>query len=236
MNPVVYNWSAILPTEVSAVSGVVIDYWNKSVNDAVWITLCIVVVITMNHLGAGAYREAEFIFCPADLKTIPGLFVLCVVSTTAADPTSTALVSDARRPGRFAQFDDIDDAKGSLGVVAAAGAEPKNPQRNIPKTIKRVYLRLLLFYVGSVAIIGLLVPSNDPRLDLADGAAAAHSLVIAIGNVGIKVPPLVNNASILTSAWSVTDDLYDSFRALYGLAPNGNAPKLFLKVTRHGLS
>lgn len=72
-----------------------------------------------------------------------------------------------------------------------AGAEVKNPRRNIPKAIKRVYIRLLLFYIGGVAVIGLLVPSNDDRLNLNDGTAAASPFVIAISNAGIKALPSV---------------------------------------------
>lgn len=72
-----------------------------------------------------------------------------------------------------------------------AGAEVKNPRRNIPKAIKRVYIRLLLFYIGGVTVIGLLVPSNDDRLNLNDGTAAASPFVIAISNAGIKALPSV---------------------------------------------
>ena len=67
----------------------------------------------------------------------------------------------------------------------------KNPRRNIPKAIRNVYIRLLLFYIGGVIVIGLLVPSNDPRLDIADGTAAASPFVLAINNAGIKVLPSV---------------------------------------------
>ena len=72
-----------------------------------------------------------------------------------------------------------------------AGAEVRNPRRNIPKAIKRVYIRILLFYIGGVTIIGLLVPSSDKRLNIADGTAAASPFVIAISNAGIKVLPSV---------------------------------------------
>ena len=72
-----------------------------------------------------------------------------------------------------------------------AGAEVKNPRRNIPKAIRRVYVRLLLFYIGGVAVIGLLVKSTDPGLNIADGTAAASPFVIAINNAGIKVLPSV---------------------------------------------
>ena len=66
----------------------------------------------------------------------------------------------------------------------------------MPKAIKRVYARILLFYLGGAAmtqsvpadsagtfIIGLLVPSNHPDLKL--GSTAAKSpFVIAIRQAG----------------------------------------------------
>jgi yeast amino acid transporter len=51
--------------------------------------------------------------------------------------------------------------------------------RNLPKAIKRVYIRILLFYIGGTLIIGLLVPSTDPGLNLEAKNAAASPFVIA---------------------------------------------------------
>ena len=85
-------------------------------------------------------------------------------------------------------------------------------------------------YLGTT-IIGLLVPSNDDRLNLADGTAASSPFVVAIQNAGIRILPSVRlissiaspililgqivNAALLTSAWSAaTSDLYTSSRAL----------------------
>ena len=99
-----------------------------------------------------------------------------------------------------------------------------------------MYVRILLFYIGGTFIIGLLVPSNHPNLDLDAGTAASSPFVIAIQTAGIKGLPHVINAALLTSAWSAaSSDLYTSSRALYGLALSGNAPKLFTKATKKGL-
>jgi amino acid transporter len=99
-----------------------------------------------------------------------------------------------------------------------------------------VYIRILLFYIGGVTIIGLLVPSNDPGLGLGSGTAAASPFVIAIKRSGIKALPQIINACLLTSAWSAaSSDLYTSSRALYGLAISGNAPSIFKKTLRNGL-
>ena len=70
-----------------------------------------------------------------------------------------------------------------------AAGEAKNPRRNLPKAIRCVYIRILPFYIGGVTIIGLLVPSTDPGLNLGSGTAAASPFVIAIKRSGIKFHP-----------------------------------------------
>ncbi|RDX55928.1 amino acid permease [Lentinus brumalis] len=248
-----YNWTIILPAELSA-AAVLINFWNKSVNNAAWISMCLVVVVTINMFGAGVYGEAEFIFASVKVITITGLIILGIVLDLGGGPNHDRIgFRYWKNPGPFVQFDGISGSKGQfLGwfsvltqsafsfigteIVAIAAGEAKNPRRNLPKAIKRVYIRILLFYIGGVIIIGLLVPSNHPDLNLTTSDAAKSPFVIAIKTAGIKGLPSVINAALLTSAWSAaSSDLYTSSRALYGLALAGNAPKIFTKVTRNGL-
>jgi yeast amino acid transporter len=72
-----------------------------------------------------------------------------------------------------------------------AAGEAKNPRRNLPKAIKRVYIRIVLFYILGTLVIGLLVPSNNPDLDLSRKDAASSPFVIAIRTAGIKGLPSV---------------------------------------------
>ena len=58
-----------------------------------------------------------------------------------------------------------------------------------------MYIRILVFYIGGVTIIGLLVPSTDPGLALDSGTAAASPFVIAIKRSGIKSLPGVRYVS-----------------------------------------
>ncbi|KAJ7367981.1 amino acid permease [Mycena albidolilacea] len=248
-----YNWIIVLPAELSAAS-VLINYWNKEVNNAAWITIIMVVVIGINMLGAGVYGEAEFIFASIKVITITGLIILGIVLDLGGGPDHDRLgFRYWKNPGPFVQYDGISGAKGQfLGwwavmsqaafsyigteIVAIAAGEAKNPRRNLPKAIKRVYIRILLFYIGGVIIIGLLVPSNDKGLNLSSGTAASSPFVIAIQRSGIKALPSIINACLLTSAWSAgSSDLYTSSRALYGLAAAGNAPRIFLKTLSNGL-
>ena len=84
-----YNWTIILPAELSA-AAVLINFWNKDINNSAWIIICLVVVVAINFMGAGvfrfcfktgvwlnglvagAYGEAEFIFASIKVLTIVG--------------------------------------------------------------------------------------------------------------------------------------------------------------------
>jgi len=114
-------------------------------------------------------------------------------------------------------------------------AEIRNPTKNIPRAIRGVYVRILVFYILGVFILGLICPSDNTDLTSDTGTAASSAWVIAIKLSGIKALPSIINACLLTSAWSAgSSDLYTSSRALYGLARIGQAPKVFAKTNRYG--
>ncbi|KAJ7781571.1 amino acid permease [Mycena metata] len=267
-----YNWIIVLPAELSAAS-VLINYWQKTVNDAAWITIIMVIVIGINLVNYlfWAFHAHINISSAVGLpvstgrlslssprskssRLITGLIILGIVLDLGGGPDHDRLgFRYWKNPGPFVQYDNIPGIKGQfLGwwavmtqaafsyigteIVAIAAGEAKNPRRNLPKAIRRVYIRILLFYIGGVIVIGLLVPSNDPGLNLSTGTAASSPFVIAIQRSGIKSLPSIINACLLTSAWSAgSSDLYTSSRALYGLAASGNAPRIFLKTLRNGL-
>jgi len=110
--------------------------------------------------------------------------------------------------GRFLGFWSvfIQAAYSFLGTetVALAAAETENPKRTVPRAIKGVFSRVLLFYVASAFIIGIVVPFNDPHLLGGTGDASSSPFVIAINRAKIKVLPDLINAVVLVSAYSAT--------------------------------
>lgn len=248
-----YNWAVVLPTEISA-SAILVNYWTKSVNNAVWITIFLIVVALINLGGAKFYAEFEFWFASIKVVTIVGLIILGIVLDAGGGPDHVALgFRYWHNPGAMAQYLGIE---GSLGrflgfwavliqaafsyigteITAITAGEALNPKKSLPTAIRGVAVRICLFYVLGTLVIGLLVPSNDPRLNLNSHDAASSPFVIAIQNSGIKTLPSVINAALLTSAWSAaSSDMYTSSRALYGLALAGNAPSVFKRTTSWGL-
>lgn len=73
-----------------------------------------------------------------------------------------------------------------MELVAIAASETESPRRNIAKAVRRVFIRIAMFYVLGILITGMIVPSNDPKLLSKSGNAASSPYVIAMSNAGIK--------------------------------------------------
>ncbi|KAI9680288.1 MAG: hypothetical protein M1829_001174 [Trizodia sp. TS-e1964] len=253
------NWyasSITLCAEISAAS-IVIGFWNDKINVAIWISIIIVLVICLNIFAVSIYGEAEFIFASVKILTIVALLMMALIVDLGGGPTHDRIgFRYWKYPGAMKEY----QAKGDLGrflglfsvlinasfsyggveMVAVAAGEAENPRKNIPKAVKRVFWRILFFYVLGSLAIGVLVPYNDSMLLGAQesGAvgAAASPWVIAIYRAGIPVLPHIINAVILTSASSSANAfLYTGSRYLYALAQSKQAPRFLLKCSKAGV-
>ncbi|ODO05890.1 hypothetical protein I350_04951 [Cryptococcus amylolentus CBS 6273] len=252
-----YSYAITIPTEIVAAT-IVISYWDADTNAAVYITVCLVLIWAINFLGAKAYGEAEFWFSSIKVITIVGLIILGIVLMCGGGPNHDAIgFRYWRNPGAFNQISAGDGVIGGrwgqflafwdvfvqaafsfIGteIIATTLGEAENPRKTVPKAIKRVFFRLLFFYVMGTFIISVLVPYNEPNLLNGSGTAAASPFVIAIQNAGIKALPSIVNAVLLISAWSAgNSDLYASSRTLYALAIEGQMPRILRRCTKRGL-
>jgi amino acid transporter len=122
-------------------------------------------------------------------------------------------------------------------LVGLAAAETANPRKSFPTAIKQVFWRITLFYVVALALVGLLVRYNDPRLlgGDSDADAKASPFVIAIEDAGIQVLPSVMNTVILIAVLSVGNSaVFGSSRTLAALADMNQAPKFLAYIDRRG--
>lgn len=138
--------------------------------------------------------------------------------------------------GFYTTFSNAVYAYSGVEGISIAAAETQNPRRNIPIAAKRIFWRVMIFYILTIFMIGMIVPSDDPSLLSGSGTAASSPFVIAAKNAGIKVVPSIINAVVLTSAWSAGNSgLFGASRTLYGIAREGRAPKIFLRTNRWGV-
>lgn len=236
-------------SEISAAASI-IGFWAPDISPAPWIVICIVVILSLNIFAVKIYGEAEFWFASIKMIAIVGLLLMAFIIDLGGSPTHDRLgfrywVNPGFMPptvasggaGRFLSFfSTLVTAAYSYGGVegcAVAAGEAENPRRNIPKAVRRIFWRIIVFYVLGALAVGVLVPYNNEGLT---GSGTRNSpWVIAIVNAKIKGLPSVVNAVILTSACSAGNAfLYTSSRFLFALAQNRQAPRIFAICNKSG--
>lgn len=247
----VHLYSSIMPSELSAAS-VVVSFWTD-LNPAIFISIFIVVIVAVNSYNVKWYGEIEFGFGILKLLLVLGLILVGLVIDLGGAPNNDRLgFRYWKTPGPFAER----YTTGSLGrflafwkcvsstVYAFGGAqtsaflagETEYPRRSINRAMKRIMIRVVILYWLAIFILSLIVPFNDKQIASPTGNASGSAWVIAVERSGIKVLPHIINAIVMTSALSAANlGIINASRTLYSLASLGQAPKIFLKVNKHGL-
>lgn len=109
-------------------------------------------------------------------------------------------------------------------VAAIAAAESENPAKNIVRAIRNVVFRLGLFFVGSVAIMIMIVPWNDSAMLAAPYANILTMAGLPVAAQIIQIVIFISLISVLNSA------LYTSSRMLLEMSRQGDAPKMFSQI------
>lgn len=234
----------LLPLELVS-SSITMQFWNTSVNPDVWVLIFYIVVCSINMFGVRAYGEAEFLFSAVKVVAVVGFIIVSIVLAAGGAPNHVRHGAEYwHDPGAFANgfkgvvsvFVTAAFAYAGVELVGLAAAESENPRRALPRAIKQVFWRILMFYLVSLTLICFLVPYNSKRLLGALSVdVTASPFVIAIEQGGIKGLPHVMNAVILISVISVaSSSVYASLRTLTSLAEQGLAPKICGYIDRAG--
>lgn len=126
-------------------------------------------------------------------------------------------------------------------LIGVTVGEAKNPRKTVPAAIKKTFYRILFFYILGILFVGMVVDPQGKELLAAKskgtaGGASASPFVVAIQQAHIKVLPQIINACLLLFCFSAANsDQYIASRTLYGMAKDGNAPRIFTWCTRRGV-
>ena len=242
------QWLVVLPLEIVAAT-FTIEFWTKNtkvVDNNVYVTIFLVLIVVINLFGVKGYGEAEFIFAIIKITAVIGFIILGIIINIGGGPEGGYIGGMYwRNPGPFnngfkglcSVFVNAAFAFSGTELVGLAAAETANPRKSLPTAVKQVFWRISLFYIVSLTVVGLLVPYNEPRLLQNDNgsSAVASPFVIAIQNAGIEGLPSVFNAVIMIAVLSVgNSSIYGSSRTLAALAEQNQAPKIFAYIDRQG--
>ena len=222
--------------ELSAV-GIYVHFWWPEIPTWVSAAVFFVVINAVNLANVKLYGELEFWFALVKVVAILGMiaFGSWLLFTGAGGPQAS--LSNLWAGGFFANgFEGfvlslaiIMFSFGGLELVGITAAEADDPRHSTPRAVNQVIYRILIFYIGALAILLSLYPWSQ----LAEGGSP---FVLIFSALGSNLTANLLNIVVLTAALSVYNSgVYCNSRMLHGLAQQGNAPRLLAHVDRRGV-
>ncbi len=229
--------------ELSAI-GIYIQFWFPEI--PMWVSsLFVLIIITiLNLFSIRIYGEFEFWFAFIKVMAIILLIILgiyLIIKGVDGAAISNLWQHDGFFPYGIKEFllslVVVMFSFGGTELIGITAAEADDPKRSIPKAIKQVIWRILLFYILSITILMILHPWNEIGVDGSPFVIIFQEMGFGIVNTPwgpLNIPATFFNVVVLSAAISVYNSgIYSNGRMLYGLAEQGNAPKIFLRLNRN---
>lgn len=231
-----FMWVVMAMAELTAI-GLYVRFWMPSVPQ--WLPPLIVLgaLYASNLLAVRVFGELEFWFALIKIVTIVGLIVagLAVIFFHFGALGSGAHFSNLWSHGGFMPFGVLGVlltlqivmfAYAGVELVGVTAGEAENPEVVLPRATNGIIFRILLFYIGALAVIMALVPWNELSPDVSP-------FVYVFEKLGIPAAASIINVVVITAAASSCNSgLFSTGRMLFTLARRGQAPRAFSVLGR----
>lgn len=223
--------------ELSAV-GIYVHFWWPDMPTWVSAAVFFVVINAVNLANVKLFGEMEFWFALIKVVAIIGMILFggWLLFTGTGGPQAS--VSNLWALGGFfanglngfvLSLAIIMFSFGGLELVGITAAEADDPRHSIPRAVNQLIYRILIFYIGALAILLSLFPWSQ----LAEGGSP---FVLIFSALGSNLTANLLNVVVLTAALSVYNSgVYCNSRMLHGLAQQGNAPRILAHVDKRGV-
>ncbi|HUH46449.1 MAG TPA: amino acid permease [Arenibacter sp.] len=246
-------------SELTAI-GIYVHFWWPEI--PLWTSslFFFIVINALNLTSVKVYGEVEFWFSIIKVAAIISMIIFgtyLLLSGTGGEQASIQnlwndggffpkglLSSDGEGgfQGLFAAIALIMFSFGGLELIGITAAEAEQPEKTIPKATNQVIYRILIFYVGALAILFSLSPWKNITTDSSPFVMVFESLkgfqFILLGKTIYFTSLIANvlNIIVLTAALSVYNScVYSNSRMLFGLAEQGNAPSFLSRLSKNSV-
>ncbi|MGQ4004717.1 amino acid permease [Francisellaceae bacterium CB52] len=239
------NWVLVVASEIIA-AGLVMQYWFPDVNISWWIGLFFLLICFINVLSVRVYGEAEYwlsiikIATVVIFITVGTLVIFGLVGSQGVVGFKNIHIGDgpfhAGWLGFFSVFLVAGYSLQGAELIGVTAGETENPKVTLPKAIKKVFWRLILFYVLTIIIISLLIPYNSPSLISDNSDVALSPFTIVLESAGIKYAASLMNLVVITAILSAANaSMYTASRMLWHMGESTEAPKFFSKTNKENV-
>lgn len=240
-----FNWAITIAVELSAAS-FLMQFWFPHFPFLGWSMIFFVAMIVLNIAAVNIYGETQYWLSLVKVIAIIIFIIIGILLITG--------VWGHHSPGwsnwtiKNAPFSN--GVHGLLLVFLLAGfsfqgtelvgvtaGEADNPEKSMPKAIKLVFWRIMLFYIGTLLIICFMVPYFDKSLINASTTNIGLSpFTLLFKLAGLKYAAGIINFVILIAVLSACNSsMYSATRILWHLGKEKQAPQIFKNLTRKGI-
>ena len=230
-----FCWLSLAMADLTAV-GLYMQFWIPWLPQWIPALVVLVALLLMNLTAVKYFGEMEFWFALIKVIAIISLIIIGIIMIVTGFTTDVGVAAFSNMwnyggwfpngtMGFILSFQMVVFAFTGIELVGLTAGETEDPEKVIPMAINNIPLRIILFYVGSLAIIMSIYPWTAVN-------PSASPFVAVFTAVGIAAAAGIVNFVVLTSAASATNSgIFSTGRMIYALAKRGHAPSSMRRLT-----
>jgi amino acid transporter, AAT family len=226
--------------EVTAV-GIYFGFWFPAIPAWTWICFVSMGLVTVNALQVSNFGEFEYWFALIKVVAIVIFIAVGFGLITGLGPWPAIGLANLTQHGGFLPHGwrgvwlaltlAITSYMG-VEVIAVTAGEAQDPRISIPRAMRTMVFRLIIFYVCAITVMLAMTPWNQTGSTTVTGSP----FVRAFGTVGIPFAASIMNLVVITAALSSANtNLYLSTRMLFSLARSRHAPAWMGRLGQNGV-
>src|SRR5215831_3139173 len=227
--------------EVTAV-GLYFGYWFQDIPSWVWIVASSVLVLGVNAANVRMFGTLESWFAMVKVLAI-GVFIvlggaLIIGINKPAIGLSNLIAHGGFLPhgwtGVWLALTLVITSYMGIEVVAVTAGEAAHPEESVPRALRSMVVRLIVFYLLAIFVILAVTPWTS--LAETGGRLTGSPFVKVFKEIGIPFAGGIMNFVVISAALSsVNTNLYLCSRMIFSLSRAGYVPGLFGSVDRRGV-
>ena len=234
------TWTIALGSEFTA-AGLIMQKWFPQIPVWIWSLTCMILIFLSNFFSVKAFSEREFWFAAIKVFAIFEFIILGGLAIAVFLPvkgyhSALELANFYRNgwfpngfSGVFTTMLTVNFAFSGTELIGVTAGEAENPEKAIPSAIKTTLWRLLIFFIGSIAVMSALIPYKV-------AGVTQSPFVYVLDSIHVPFAANIMNFVVLTAIVSAANSgLYASTRMLWSLSNEGTIPAVFKKTNKNGI-
>jgi amino acid transporter, AAT family len=227
--------------EVTAVA-IYFAFWFPSIPQWIWVAGVSVGLVALNMQQVARFGEFEYWFALIKVLAIAVFIVVGLGLIFGLGPRPAVGLVNLTKHGGFFSYgwkgvwlalSLVLTSYMGVEIIAVTAGEAERPEESIPRAMRTIVFRLILFYVLAITVMLAMTPWNHASTGT---GVTGSPFVSAFSAVGIPYAASIMNLVVITAALSSSNtDLYLTTRMLFSLSRGSYAPEWLGRLSHNGV-